>query len=180
MPAIETVRSFINLSNGIECLASMKEFNGYVRIQSTACEQKRWWFILSELDYSFLIPVACGLPVRVWDASPKKGMSRAIYQGLEWIKYALWRAWYGHEYRATVRGNNVSKFFYDAYYSAVTPKDSPLLTSGHQSIAVGKLEYVKRIAIPPDRCLGIDLEGVCMIARNDGKQALYDMVAEIN
>ena len=64
---------YLNLTNGIEALEILKPANlRFVRIQSTACEQKRWDFILQDLDYSFLMDIALGENVTVVDYIAKK------------------------------------------------------------------------------------------------------------
>lgn len=73
---------FLNLTNGLEFLNDSQRIGGFVRIQSTACEQKRWWPIILDLDYTFLIHVGLGHAVCVCDASAKKQVPRALYQGI--------------------------------------------------------------------------------------------------
>ena len=74
---------YLNLTNGIEALECLKPANlnasNLVRIQSTACEQKRWDFILQDLDYSFLMDIALGENVTVVDYSAKKENTRVFY-----------------------------------------------------------------------------------------------------
>ena len=89
---------YLNLTNGIEALHREKYLThcryGFIRIQSTACEQKLWSRILLDLDYDFLLNAAIGTTCVVIDYSPKKKIPRAIYQGLEFIKYVLNRRWH--------------------------------------------------------------------------------------
>jgi hypothetical protein len=72
---------FINLSSGIAWLESDSPPASphFIRIRSTACEQKRWSFIIEDLDYAFLMGLASGEPCIVYDASARKAVSRAIY-----------------------------------------------------------------------------------------------------
>ncbi len=111
----ERVKFFINIANGIEWL---KDFPlqdvSFVRIQSTACEQKRWDFVLQDLDHNLLIHLALGYRCIILDAS-KKGISRAVWQGIEWVRYALNRAWFGREINAWVKSNNVTEYFRNEY-----------------------------------------------------------------
>ena len=107
---------FVNLTNGIEAIKqySLTEYR-FVRIQSTACEQKRWDFILQELDYGFLMALALGAKCVVYDYSNKRRTPRALWQGIEWIKYALNRAWFDRKIVPAVRGHNASNYF-DGWY----------------------------------------------------------------
>jgi hypothetical protein len=109
------IKNYINLTNGIECINiyKLKEYS-FIRIQSTACEQKRWEFILQDLDNDFLMNLALGNECVIYDCSCR-GTSRAIWQGLEWIKYILNRVWFNEIINTSVRGNNCSIYFEECY-----------------------------------------------------------------
>lgn len=112
------VRHFINLTNGIEAIADYgldPHKVRFIRIQSTACEQKRWGDIIMQLSDDFLISAALGYHCVVYDYGANKGVPRAIWQGLEWIKYALWRRWYGQQYRPTGRAITMEPYFAERY-----------------------------------------------------------------
>lgn len=110
------VKFYLNLTNGIEALEKerFKDAN-FIRIQSTACEQKRWDFILQELDYTFLMDIALGNSVYVIDFGANKEVPRALYQGVEFIKYVLNRRWLNTVIQPTVRGNDCAKYFDECY-----------------------------------------------------------------
>ena len=64
-------KHYYNLTNGLQ----FKNFNepySFIRIQSTACEQKRWDFIIQDLDNDFLYNLAIGNTCIVYDLSEKK------------------------------------------------------------------------------------------------------------
>lgn len=147
---------FFNLTNGIEWMDEIDGEKHFIRIQSTACEQKRWRFIIEDLDYTFLMRAAAGYSCIVYDASAKKNTSRAIYQGLEWIKYALSMAWTYTPTLPIVRGHNCSDYFAEAWRE-MTPD------------ATRKLRYVKRFYAGK----GIHIEGVCRLTDNDGNYPHY-------
>lgn len=90
---------FLNLTNGIEALVREKEIENYhfIRIQSTACEQKRWDHILLDLDNHFLMCLALGHECIVYDYSARKEIPRSFYQGMEYIKYVLNKCWFDTE-----------------------------------------------------------------------------------
>lgn len=134
------ITTFLNLSNGLLAGDALAKPFALVRIQSTACEQKRWGFILEDLDHTFLMPVALGLEVHVHDFG-----ARAVWQGLPWIRYALTRAWRlsGYMSHAVVRGNDCAEYFDQCWWSEVR----------HAS-AERKLEYYRRFAPTAVRIVG--------------------------
>ena len=109
-------RHFINLTNGIQAI----EDHGltdvrFIRIQSTACEQKRWEDILMQPSDDFLISAALGHRCVVYDYGANKQTPRAVWQGLEWVKYVLWRAWWGRSYRPIGRAITMEPYFAEQY-----------------------------------------------------------------
>lgn len=126
------MKIYLNLTNGLEYLKELPSYKWkFVRIQSTKCEQKDWNFIIEDLDYEFLFDVGRGEIVYVFDKSERKEMSRALYQGLEWIKYVLNRRWLGKIIVPKVKDNNVSTYF-DIQYNKLSRR------------AKKKLDYVKK------------------------------------
>lgn len=111
------VKSYINLTNGIEAFenAPYDFYDGFIRIQSTACEQKRWDFLLQELDTDFLMNIALGNSVRVVDYGASKETSRAVYQGIEFIKFVLKKHWLGITDRVIVRHTDSTNYFEEVY-----------------------------------------------------------------
>lgn len=110
------ITRFLNLSAGLAWRGRILEPYGFVRIESTACEQKRWGEILDGLDHSLLAPLALGHMVTVYDCGARKPVSRAIWQGLPWIRYALARRWFDREARAIVRGGcNCTAYFREVF-----------------------------------------------------------------
>ena len=112
------VRHFINLSNGLEAI---EEYNlnikniRFLRIQSTVCEQKRWASIINDLPPDFLLSVALGHNVKVYDYGAKKDIPRAIWQGIEWVKYVLYRRWVDIKYCPTGRARSMAGYFEEQY-----------------------------------------------------------------
>jgi hypothetical protein len=122
-------RVFINLTNGLEY---SEAFDGVIRIQSTACEQKRWNFIIEDLDYNFLLNLYIGSKVKVIDYGAKKEVPRAVYQGLAWIEYVCNKYWFNYSMdKVFVKKYNSVKYFEDQYLKL---SDS----------AKKKLDYFKR------------------------------------
>jgi hypothetical protein len=102
---------FLNFTNGLERIHEIENPH-FIRIQSTACEQKRWKFILEELDYDFLFHVAKGDEVYIHDLSARKPYARALYQGIPFINYSLHYYWEDIFLdKCFVKSNNVAKYF---------------------------------------------------------------------
>lgn len=121
-------RDYVNLTRGALCphLDELEPVDlRYVRIPSTWCENKRWEDILVGLGADFYMDVARGLDVQVHDFSEKPRETRAMWQGLEWVEYALIRTWYrGDEDRVQWKsrsGMNVRRFWSACYQSLGEP-----------------------------------------------------------
>lgn len=129
-------RHYLNLTNG---LLAIKDYGltdyRFLRIQSTACEQKRWDFIIQDLDTSFLMDLAMGRVCYVYDYGAKKDVPRALWQGLEWVRYVLHRRWMNEKITPRCRGNDCSKYF-DACYQTL------------ESRTLKKLDYFQRYLSP--------------------------------
>lgn len=93
---------YINLTNGIEAIPTLGTPFRFIRIQSTMCEQNLWDQVLMGLDNDFLMNVALGNECIVYDFGHKKPVSRAVFQGLEFIQYALHRRWANEVYHAKI------------------------------------------------------------------------------
>ena len=145
-------KHFINLSNGIEYIPSIPDEYSFIRIQSTYCEQKRWNDILLELDYSFLMNLALGYKCVVYDKSARHEIPRAIWQGLEWVKYTLNLVWFNREVKAITRGKNVTNYFHSQF--STLPKQT-----------LKKLCYFKKFLITDK----LNVEAITENTRNDSK-----------
>lgn len=88
------MRHYINLTRGLFC----PHMDGcddpyFTRIQSTACEQKLWPAVLSGVGPDLLTFLAAGGGVVVHDLSEKDRETRAMWQGLKFIKRACETFW---------------------------------------------------------------------------------------
>jgi len=111
------IKYYLNLTNGIEFLDN-PDFNEdyrFVRIQSTTCERHLWNKLLSDLDYNFLLDLALGNEVVICDTSPHKTISRALYQGVEFIKFVLYKVWFNKNVIPYVKGKECNKYFQNQY-----------------------------------------------------------------
>ena len=106
-PSLTTInhRQYVNLSNGILAIQEYHLENPvFIRIQSTHCEQNLFGKVLDELSDDLLMHLAMGNTVcHVYDYGSRNdtGVPRAIWQGLEWVKYALYQAWWEVSYTPT-------------------------------------------------------------------------------
>jgi hypothetical protein len=152
---------YLNLTNGIEYYPQFP-YAKFIRIQSTHCEQKQWDKIIRELDYDFLINTAKGEIIIVLDTSNKKKESRALYQGVPWIKYVLNRRWLGLETKVMVKGMRVDNYF-SRQYQKITEKTK------------NKLDYCRKFvtSVTDDR---IEIYTLALPGKNDGK---YEYFREI-
>lgn len=112
-------RHFVNLKNGIEAVPALRDDLGvdfdFVRIQSTMCEAGDMEKVIGELDANFLLAAALGYSCVVYDygsRDKKRGAPRALWYGLEFVRYALNVEWFGAADRVPVlRGKNVERDF---------------------------------------------------------------------
>lgn len=109
---------YLNLSNGIQALddyALAPEAVRYLRIPSTWCEQKLWADVLGCASDDLLMNLALGRKCRVYDYGANKPAPRALWQGLEWIRYVLHRRWLGEEVTAVGRASGARGYFAGEY-----------------------------------------------------------------
>jgi hypothetical protein len=156
-----TTKRFVNLTNGIEAIPTINGEYGFIRIQSTACEQKRWDFIVQELDYSFLMALALGQHVVIYDFGANKRVPRAVYQGVSFVQYVLNRRWFGRETKALVRGNDSTRYFAEMYDRL-------------EERTLKKLDYFKKFLLV-DR---LSIELVTESTDKDGDYSYYRGVLE--
>uniref|UniRef100_A0A7S3XSP6 Uncharacterized protein n=1 Tax=Heterosigma akashiwo TaxID=2829 RepID=A0A7S3XSP6_HETAK len=132
---MKKIRHFINLTNGIEVVPHLlqsgvhEEELSYIRLQSTHCESKNFLGILQDLDANFLLRLAQGDTCLVYDFGSRAGVGwpdgeigipRALWWGVEWVRYALERCWLGPSapgVRVMVRGHNIRGLFEQEYRS---------------------------------------------------------------
>ncbi|GFR45807.1 hypothetical protein Agub_g7263, partial [Astrephomene gubernaculifera] len=116
LPDLRSCRHFVNLTNGIEALPMLHELQlpySFVRIQSTACEQQHLEALMNELDPSLLLSLALGHCCLVYDCGSRgrDGTPRALWYGLEFVRYTLTKLWFRRSSPALLRGKNVARTF---------------------------------------------------------------------
>ena len=154
---------YLNLTNGLDVLPLLThQYYKVIRIQSTACEQKRWDFILSDLDHNLLFDLAIGQVCYIVDCSHTGKMTRALYQGLEWIRYALTRYWLDKPYKPLVKGMNVEKYFSKMYEEKVSKQ------------TFNKLKYYKKFLLTEE----IRLVPISWETEHDGDYEYFKKIVE--
>jgi len=123
-PPTNNCRHFVNLKNGIEAIPTLKrELNvvdyDFVRIQSSLLEAGNVEKMILELDAALLAQLALGRSCFVWDYGSRdvvkgKGNPRALWYGVEFVRFALRREWFPDGVGATapppvLRGKQVEK-----------------------------------------------------------------------
>ena len=99
---------FLNLTDGLESIASFDELEipegrrRFLMIQSSHLEQKSIDAIMSRLGSDLLMELALNRTCVVVDYGTDKEISRAIYQGVPFIRYVLEAAWFDYVPEKTV------------------------------------------------------------------------------
>ena len=153
---------FINLTNGIE---SLPEFDisdvNFIRIQSSHCERKKYDLIINDIDNNFLMYAALGFECKVYDFAANSEVSKAVYSGLEWLRYVLNKRWLGLDYRPVIKGKKVDTFF-AGHYSKLDYKQKR------------KIDYFNKYLLTDN----IKITGICSQTSNDNKSEFYRKVLE--
>lgn len=123
-PNNNNCRHFVNLKNGIEAIPTLKRElqivdYDFVRIQSSLLEAGNVEKMILELDAALLAQLALGRSCFVWDYGSRdvvkgKGNPRALWYGVEFVRFALRREWFPDGVGATapppvLRGKQVEK-----------------------------------------------------------------------
>lgn len=100
----DNCRHFVNLKNGIEAIPTLKRElqivdYDFVRIQSSLLEAGNVERMILELDAALLAQLALGRSCFVWDFGSRdvvkgKGNPRALWYGVEFVRFALRREWF--------------------------------------------------------------------------------------
>ncbi len=150
---------FINLTSGIEALTKYSiplDNVSFIRIQSSHCEAHKWEDILAGLDDNFLMHLAMGFKCIVYDFGSQTNNSKALYIGLEWIKYFLSRRWFRRDYKPVVRGKIISNY-YEKEYEKISRK------------AKRRYDYYRNFLFTEE----LDIEAISSKTENDNKKDFY-------
>ena len=103
---------YINLTNGIQAISdyNLKDYRA-IRIPSSWCERKKFNEILFSLSDDLLLNLALGNKCIIYDYGANKLCPRAIWQGVEWIKFVLYKRWYYVDYELQGRLTTSKAYF---------------------------------------------------------------------
>ena len=177
LPTLRECIHFLNLTNGLEALPMLRSAGispGYVRIQSTLCEQQELERVISDLDSSLLLHLALGHCCLIYDLgsrNKKRAAPRAVWYGLEFIRYTLSCAWDvplppNGIHRAFLRGHDAHAAF-DGHIR------------GFSTSTKRKLKYYAQY-LPPNGLKAIQLYGVYKSTEHDVDFPFYLDIAHRN
>ena len=128
---------WVNLTNGLQAIRDHRLTNWRaLRIQSTHCEQKRWEDVLASVPDEMLLRLAMGEECRIYDYGANKPISRACWQGMEWVRYVLCRRWLGEKVQPGGRASLMGLYFEEQYRRALSDR------------ALRRLDYFADMAKP--------------------------------
>jgi len=153
---------FINLTNGIEAISDLNwEDINFIRIQSSHCERQKYNQILENIDYNFLMYLAMGYVCIVYDYAANSEVPKAVYTGLEWIKYVCNRRWLNKEYPVIVKEKNVTDF-YKLHYAKIDYKIKR------------KIDYFKKFLLTDE----LKIISITTQTKNDNKIEFYQKIIQ--
>ena len=153
---------FINLTNGIEALPNLNADDiHFIRIQSSHCERQKYNQILDNIDFNFLMYLAMGYECIVYDYGANSEVPKAIYTGLEWIKYVCNRRWLNKEEQVFVKGKNVTEFYNKKYFEI-------------EYKTKRKIDYFKKFLLTDE----LLIKSVCSETQNDNKIEFYQKIIQ--
>jgi hypothetical protein len=160
-PDSQDSKHYLNLTNGLEALMKYNFTNiNVIRIQSTKMELKLTDDVIADLDYDFLLHLALGFRVVVYDFTKhgREKKSRAMWQGLKWVEYVLNKVWFDSE---TVYEKGMHVFFEERYKQL-------------KKKTRNKIKYFRKF-LKTDH---LTLEVICDITKNDGNYCYFSSVLD--
>lgn len=151
--------NYVNLTNGIEALPKLQNYR-FIRIQSTACEQHNWDCLIANLDSDFMMNLVLGNECQVYDFGSRGGeISRACWQGLEFVKWILNYRWLGKRTKTKGKACDMSGYFYEVW-------------KGLGKKSRRKIDYFKKFLMTDE----IKLTYVCEKTSHDGDLEFYKKI----
>jgi len=140
------VRNWVNLTNGLQAIRdyNLTEYS-VMRLQSTHCEQKRWGDVLASVPDEFLFRLALGDECRVFDYGARKAVPRAVWQGLEWVRYAVTRRWTGKMLAPGGRAKMMGPYFAELYAKLTSKEKARLDYFGGMATGAPRISSVATV-----------------------------------
>ena len=156
------MRNYINLTNGLEAIDDydLKDYV-FMRLQSTHCEQKRWEDVLASVPDDLLFHAARGERCVVYDYGANKARPMAVWQGLEWVKFALWKNWFDALYQPVGKAETMGGYFRRQY--SLLSKRALSRLAYYRPLVDGRMVY---------------LRGETESTRHDGDKEFYASIAK--
>ena len=157
--------NFLNLTNGLEFIESVDNPQ-FIRIRSTTLERKNYLFLLMDLDHNLLMNIALGNICKIYDCGTNRKMSKTIYLGVPFIRYALTRRWLGEDNEAFrysrdgLKSFNISRYFQQSYNEIFVWNQN-----SEKGKLKTKLDYYKKFL----NTEALNIEGVSQSTNMDGK-----------
>ena len=165
-------RLWVNLTAGVEVLPAMEPdllpSLHFTRIRSTHCERAEWDALIRDLDNSLLFQLARGFRVVLVDCGSARddGCSRALWQGLEFVRFVLSRRWLDHSTDACADGVNIHGADMTRHFASAEHNLS--------EVAKRKVDYYKKFAGPArEHGGGVRLHGLACPSHHDGDDGFY-------
>lgn len=155
--AVYATKHYANLTNGLDCphLDVIPEW-GYTRIQSTHCEAKRWDLVLYGAGPDMLMHMARGHTIVVHDKSERERETRAMWQGLTFVRLAAQRAWNAGPlpltHSITRGGDSLFYYLYDQYNKL--DKSAQRYIQYYKKFVSTETLRVESCYEPPNPCVG--------------------------
>lgn len=156
---METIH-YLNLTNGLEWLlylAYLIDSFRVIRIQSSWCEQKHFIKLINDIDHDLLFNLAIGNYCIIYDFSAKKQMSKALSQGVSFLRYCIERNWFNRDEIKFSKGMEVH---FRQVYNGFNRSDKK------------KLRYYRRFLM----CEDINLACVCANTDHDNDWKFYQKI----
>lgn len=163
---------YVNETNGLQALPILFELGipaRFCHVRSTHFESKATSAAIKELPQEMLLSAALGEHILVVDYGACKDRSRAVYQGIPYVKYVLDRAWLGIvPEKVWIRPRSNTRDLlrecagtFDEWYRELGTKAKKKLRS-YQGIACESLM--------PD---GVSITGISEATTHDGDKLYY-------
>ncbi|WP_280465968.1 hypothetical protein [Nocardia brasiliensis] len=133
---------FVNLTRGKFCPHIVGLDVHYCRIQSTSCEQKRWEDVIRDAGPDLLMAMATGKRIIVHDVSERNRETRAMWQGLAFLKRAAETVWGLEHTPIAGRGGLSMEHYFDDEIRRLDLSPRKVLKHYRQHLATSRIHVV--------------------------------------
>jgi len=154
------MKIYVNLTCGLEAYEELVKRGydpHYLYMQSSLLERKKFKKFYEGIDADLLMNLALGHYCVIYDFSAKKKMSRALKQGVGFLRYCIDRNWFGRDEILFDKGMET---YFRQVYNGFDKKDRK------------KLKYFRRFV----NCEDIRLACVCSRTDHDSDWEYYTKI----